>query len=224
MIRIHIIAEGPTEENFVTEVLRHQLSSQEIYVDARLLGVPGHKGGAVRWQRLRKDIRELLLGDPTAYTTTFFDYFRMGDDFPGYPYADAKTTGAKRKAVENGIVQGLVEFGLSCDDLSRFVPYVQMHEFEGLLFSAPARFAAGIYRKDLVGAFQEIRDAYPTPEDINDGAKTAPSKRVEALFPGYQKTVHGPLAALEIELATIREACYHFGDWLGRLESLGCHT
>ena len=49
---------------------------------------------------------------------------------------------------------------------------------------------------------------------------TAPSKRIEALVPGYQKPVMGTLAAQEIGLQTMREACPHFGQWIARLERL----
>ena len=68
---------------------------------------------------------------------------------------------------------------------------------------------------------QAIRDAFESPEDINDSPLTAPSKRIEELYPGYQKTLHGPLALLEIGLPALRRECRHFGGWLTRLE-LAC--
>ena len=43
-----------------------------------------------------------------------------------------------------------------------------MHEFEGLLFSDPGRFAGGIGRSDLEAELQAIRDGFTTPEEIND--------------------------------------------------------
>ena len=55
-----------------------------------------------------------------------------------------------------------------------------------------------------------------SPED--DSPTTAPSKRIEALVPGYQKPVMGTLAAQEIGLQTMREACPHFGQWIARLD------
>ena len=56
--------------------------------------------------------------------------------------------------------------------------------------------------------------------EIDDSRTTAPSKRIEALVPGYQKPVMGTLAAQEIGLQTMREACPHFGQWIARLERL----
>jgi hypothetical protein len=103
---------------------------------------------------------------------------------------------------------------------NRFVPFVMMHEFEGLLFSDCRRFASGIGRPDLETAFQAIRDQFATPEEINDSPVTAPSRRVLQLIPGYEKPLLGPLAALEIGLERIRRECPHFRDWLARLEGL----
>lgn len=100
----------------------------------------------------------------------------------------------------------------------RFVPFVVMHEFEALLFSDCAAFASGIDRPELSVDFQSIRNSFATPEHINDSPVTAPSKRVEALIPGYEKPLLGVLAALEIGLDTMRQECPHFSDWLGRLE------
>jgi hypothetical protein len=95
-----------------------------------------------------------------------------------------------------------------------------MHEFEGLLFSDCEAFGRGIGRPDLENRFRQVRDAFETPEDINDSPITAPSKRVEEIVPGYEKPLLGVLAILEIGLQTIRAECPHFASWLNKLESL----
>ncbi len=94
-----------------------------------------------------------------------------------------------------------------------------MHEFEGLLFSDCERFASAIGKTELIPKLKAIRDAFETPEEINDSPITAPSKQIEALIPGYQKPLSGVLAALEIGLDTIRRECPHFRNWVERLES-----
>lgn len=104
-------------------------------------------------------------------------------------------------------------------DTSRFLPYVIMHEFEGLLFSDCTRFARGIGHEELATEFQRIRDDFDTPEEINDSPVTAPSKRVEALVRGYEKPLHGTLAVLEIGLDAIRAECPEFRAWLEYLET-----
>jgi hypothetical protein len=102
----------------------------------------------------------------------------------------------------------------------RFVPFVVMHEFEGLLFSDCIAFSRAINRSDLERKFQDIREQFRTPEEIDDSPDTAPSKRIEALEPRYQKPLSGVLAVLEIGLARIQEECPHFRAWLNQLETL----
>jgi Domain of unknown function (DUF4276) len=104
-------------------------------------------------------------------------------------------------------------------DRRRFLPFVTMHEFEGLLFSDCEAFARGVGQGGLADSLQGIRNQFNTPEDINDSPITAPSKRVEALIPGYVKPLFANLAALEIGLETITAACPHFRTWRGELEA-----
>ena len=68
------------------------------------------------------------------------------------------------------------------------------------------------------GLLAEISKEMGSRFDPN--ADTAPSKRIVGLFPGYQKQLFGPLAAIEIGLSSIRMECPHFNRWLERLESL----
>ena len=100
----------------------------------------------------------------------------------------------------------------------RFVPYVVMHEFEGLLFSDPDRFAQSLGKPDLAAELRAIRQEFQTPEDINDSPDTAPSKRVLELHRGYQKPVNGILAMAELGLDTVRKACPLFNAWVSTLE------
>ena len=95
-----------------------------------------------------------------------------------------------------------------------------MHEFEGLLFSDCDAFGRGIERRDLIADFQEIRDDFNSPEEINDSPLTAPSKRVEALIPNYEKPLLGTLAVLTIGLNPIRNECSNFNSWISTLEHL----
>lgn len=103
---------------------------------------------------------------------------------------------------------------------TRFVPFIVMHEFEGLLFSDCAVFSRVISRPDLEYGLRGIRDQFATPEEINDSLETAPSTRIEALMPRYDKVLFGAQAVLEIGLARIRAECPHFNGWLKQLESL----
>ena len=141
------------------------------------------------------------------------------DAWPGRVQANGEPFERKAEIVQEEIARDVVtEVGGSQD---RFLPYVVMHEYEGLLFSDPDRFAEAIGRRDLAGNFRMIRSAFRTPEEINDSPVTAPSKRVEALVPGYQKPLMGTIAAQQIGLAAIREECPYFNRWVQALEAWG---
>ena len=106
--------------------------------------------------------------------------------------------------------------------MQRFIPYVQMYEFEGLLFSDPAALARSIGKAKLENRFFEIRADGNTPEHINDDSHTAPSKRIIHLVDGYalQKPLLARRAAEEIGLPRIRQECPLFNAWLAKLETL----
>ena len=103
---------------------------------------------------------------------------------------------------------------------SRFVPYVMMHEFEALLFSDCQELAQVIGRPELADQFQEIRDDFNSPEEINDSRETAPSKCILALINNYEKVPVGTRTVEKIGLSRIRSACSHFDCWLKQLERL----
>ena len=149
------------------------------------------------------------------------DYYGMDQTWPGYKEArlGRKTLYERATAVEQAVLKD-ISCGLTKFNPKQFVPYVVMHEFEGLLFSDPDRFARGIERPDLFREFQTIRDMFPTPEDIDDSLETAPSKRIERLYQRYQKPLLGVQAVQDIGLDTIRRECVLFDRWIERLECL----
>jgi hypothetical protein len=196
MIRVHIICEGQTEENFVHELLVEPFISKNIHLIPSLIGTSGHKGGNVNFDRLMADIRHRLLGDKSAYCTTFIDFYGLPSNFPGKQEAGVCTDLDKKISCICNSVTKKIE-NIIGDHSRRFIPYVQMHEFEALLFSNPKAFAMAIDRKDMEAKIQKIRNIFTTPEDINDNSSTAPSKRIKNLMRDYEKPLHGILAALE---------------------------
>jgi hypothetical protein len=220
MIRVHIVCEGQTEEMFVSQVLAGSFQARGIHLAPALIGKPGHKGGHVRFERLLTDVRQRLLGERGAWCTTFFDYYGLPEEFPGK--ADAgklRDVNQKAEHLQQAMTARLRE-KLGETAMRRFIPYVQMHEFEGLLFSCPRQLASGLGQPGLGARFQRIRDDFDTPEAINDSPVTAPSKRILQLFNGYEKPLHGSLAAMEMGVAAIREQCPRFDAWLRRMEAL----
>lgn len=227
MSRLLIHVEGETEETFVNEVLAPHLCGRGYsLVGARLLGNArqrDRRGGIRGWNAVRKDILNHLREDAGCLVTTMVDYYALPQTgekaWPGRRQAGALPYAEKAPAVEESLLADVCrELGPGFD-ARRFVPYVMMHEFESMLFSDCDSFGRAIGRPDLAPHFQAVRSQFVTPEEIDDSPETAPSKRVGALFPGYQKPLLGTLAVLKIGLETIRSECPHFHAWLQRLES-----
>jgi hypothetical protein len=221
VIRVHVICEGQTEELFVNELLALAFQSKQILLFPSLVGKPGHKGGNINFDRLFPDIRNRLLGDSTADCTTFFDFYGLASSFPGKESAKQLTAvDQKWRYVCDAMVFELRR-RLGDEPMRRFVPYVQMDEFEGLLFSEPNAFALALNCPNLDFPVASIRNSFPAPEDSNDSPLTAPSKRILSLFPGYEKPLHGSLVALETGLETLRRECRLFSGGMELLEELG---
>jgi hypothetical protein len=112
--------------------------------------------------------------------TTMFDLYSLYHDFPGFQEAE-KLRHLPRERVQR------LEKALAADigDL-RLIPYLQLHEFEVLLHAQPEAFA--IYYdhcEKQIEALRAVAAKFASPEMINDGQNTAPSKRIAAQFPAY---------------------------------------
>lgn len=106
-------------------------------------------------------------------------------------------------------------------DARKIIPYIQQHEFEGLLFSDVRAFSRlPDAPSGLADGLRQVRTQFPTPEDINDSNVTAPSKRILNLMPRYRKVDSASFLAEEMGLDVIRAECPRFDHWLVRLESL----
>lgn len=225
MCRLFVLVEGQTEETFVNEILEpHLFGIGFLDVKAKLIGNSrqrANRGGIRSWPGVCKEIVRHLRQDQGIHVTTMVDFHGLpADSWPGRTAAVTLPLDQKAPRIESeiaAVVQS--EMGPSWNP-SRFIPFVLMHEFEGLLFSDCDRFASAIGEAALASRFQAIRGGFGTPEDINDSPETHPSKRILQHFPQYQKPFHGNLAVLEIGFAAIRAECPHFREWLQRLEAV----
>ncbi|BBO16974.1 conserved hypothetical protein [Candidatus Brocadia pituitae] len=218
MKRVLVLVEGQTEERFVKDVLRPHLWPLEIdmipkvAITKRVKRGPDFKGGITDYQKVANDLRRLLNDTGAVSVTTFLDYYGLPSDFPGVDSRPPGSAHDRARHVET-------EWRRRIDN-PRFHPYLMVHEFEALLFAKPEELGRVLNKSDMLSELEKIRNEFPTPEDINDNPETAPSKRITGLFPGYQKTLHGPLITKRIGLEIIRHECRHFREWLTWLERL----
>jgi hypothetical protein len=153
-----------------------------------------------------------------------FDFYGLGRGFPGTPLPQNLASFEKATHIEKAVKHDIITQAPDLRADVRFIPYLQLHEFEGLLFSNPAAFARGINESNLANQFQTIREGFLTPEDIDDSPATAPSKRVLQLCPSYRKVLNGTQAARAVGIDTMRRECPQFRNWLDRLEQLGAQS
>lgn len=212
MTRVKVFVEGQTEETFVKNVLVPYFAYRGIYLTPILaLTSPGHRGGIVNYPKTKHQLQRLCREDPSATITSMIDYYRLPTDFPGY--AQMTTQPALDQVIH------LEACWLADMNEPNFLPYLQLHEFEALLFCDPAKFAIWTDDEGSVATLETIKAQFDSPESINNDPNTAPSKRILATVPGYQKTLHGPIIAEDIGLDTIRRQCHHFDQWLRKIES-----
>ena len=225
MPRLCLTAEGRTEQTFAFDVLRAHLALHGVYLAKGRLTATGrnkgrvYRGGMFRYVVVKTDIGNWLKEDrsPDVFFTTMLDLYGLPDDFPGYEEAHRLSDAYARVAkMEEALVEDIGD--------SRFIPYLQLHEFEALLFSDPQGFGS-YYRQaePKIARLKAVLEEFQNPELINDGETTAPSKRIAQHFPEYAraKSTVGPIVAMQIGLEAIRAKCRHFNEWLAKLEKLG---
>lgn len=226
MTRLLVHVEGQTEENFVNLVLEPHLRCRGFSkISARLIGNARQRsgrGGSRTWDAVRRGITNHLKEDRSCIVTTMVDYYGMPKTrlraWPGRFQAAGMQFPENAKTVEDELSTDIQEKMGRNFDARRFIPYVMMHEFEAMLFSDCEKFSQGIGLPQLAGQFQKIRDQFASPEEIDDSPDAAPSKRIAALVPGYEKPRMGTLAALAIGICAIHNECPQFRRWLERLE------
>jgi Domain of unknown function (DUF4276) len=224
-VRLGISVEGQTEERFVKDLLAPHLvqfgvhATPVIVATSRSAGGLKAKGGGINIDRVARELQLLLRGHPDGYVTSLYDFYGFADKRPG-------------ETVDR--LEGRIASALNTPH--NLIAYVQLHEFEGLLLSnaavAASYFEASAMARlieDTVSQIQDTVSQAGSPEAVNEGPSTAPSKRLEAwtrqlgtrrLYSKATKTLHGPGLATRLTLPVIRKACPRFAAWLARLETL----
>ena len=222
MIRLHVTAEGHTEQAFVKTILAPHLAGFNVFVDARCVltskdkrGAKEYRGGLLSYGKAKKDIQTWMKedGHPECRFTTMFDLYALPDDFPDYAKAGNEFDRYARVC--------MIESAMAMDiGDPRFIPYIQLHEFEALILAEPQLLDWEYLEHDDPINNLKAMVAGKNPELINDGPTTAPSKRILSEIPEYDKVTAGVSVAGKIGLQTLRRQCKHFNDWLSGLEQL----
>ena len=181
-----------------------------------------YRGGGNNFAAMQNATTRLLKqesGD-AVFFTTLLDLYALAPNFPGFEAAE------QFRHVPYARVKALEKAWSAEVHARRFIPFIELHEFEALLFSDVNQFAAFFDNAaSQIAALQKIVAGVQSPELIDDRQYTAPSSRICAQFPEYQRAKQrvGPQMAERIGLGNIRSQCPHFKGWLERLEQLGSH-
>lgn len=213
MKRLEIIVEGQTEQEFVSTVLAPYLYANGIGMVTPICirtSATG-RGGFTNYIHLKNDVlRSLSSKDSNLVVSMFVDYFRIPQkNMPGYQVWSSETNHFRQVAMmEAEIAKDIAD--------RRFVPYIQMHEYEALLFSSNAG-VSKYWSSEKCQKVDEIIATFDNPEFINTSPEGAPSKRLIAISSDYQKVIDGNIFALEVGIDTILAQCPRFAAWVHEL-------
>ncbi len=225
-MNVCVTTEGLTEERFVKRVLAPHLSQFGVWAEPRSV-LTSKKNRLARQFRggfrlsnayttVRRDIGNWMLErkSPDVRFTTMFDLYALPADFPGSDKAGTILDPYARVAhLEQALQLDIAD--------SRFLPYIQLHEFETLLFADPrAMDWEYLEHETAIASLAAIANSM-NPELIDDGPTTAPSKRIELAIPEYDKPNAGPLILERVGIAKLKQRCRHFREWVNSLEALG---
>lgn len=218
MRRLIIICEGPTEREFCLSILAPYFMQSGISIQATL--IQKSMGGIVKWKEIRKQIINTLNQDPSVYVSLFIDYYGLYAkyQFPNWDECEATVNRSDRMTI---LEQGMEE-DIPDTIRYRFIPYIQLHEFEGLLFIDYEYFTQQFAITELNhrAEFKKVFEDYPNPELINNSKETAPSKRLMKYIQGYNKPIYGNIIAESIGVDNIRAKCPRFNVWLQNIENI----
>ncbi|MGH9073828.1 MAG: DUF4276 family protein [Acidimicrobiales bacterium] len=212
-----MLAEGQTEEAFLRDTLGphfadRNLATTPIIVATKRLAAGGkRRGGIGSWEQVHRELRRLLRDTHAVAVSTMMDLYGLPTAWPGA--SSAATEPRQRVAALE------VAMSEAVDDV-RFIPHLMLHEFEALVFACPDQAAAVSGNLDLAAEIRADVVAAGSPELVDDGPQTAPSKRLQGYWNTYAKTTDGPTIVQRAGLTALRSGCEHFGAWLTRLEAL----
>ncbi len=195
-LRLYITVEGQTEKEFADKSLKPHLAQHAIQVIPKVVLTNrklGKRGGIMDFQKIHDDLSRQMKQDQNveARFTTMVDLYALPNEFPGWAEARKQSLPVNRVSVlEQHLAQSMGD--------GRFVPYIQLHEFEALLYCDLYELQRRIAdsAKPIADLQQEVN--HLQPEEINEGSTTAPSKRIINHLPIYERNkvrVGAPAAA-----------------------------
>ena len=219
--RLNVTAEGQTEEHFIKQTLSNHLGQFNISTDVRCVltskdKTKCYRGGLINYQKAKTDILTWIKEDNNSDVrfTTMFDLYALRTDFP--KFEESQKIADPYKRVE------FLQFAFF-EDINdhRFIPYIQLYEFESLILAKPEELEIEYFEHS--NAIEKLKEAVAekgNPELVNDKPETAPSKRIIKLIPEYNKVGVGASVVEIIGIEWLKKNCNHFNSWIEKLETI----
>ncbi|EFR35172.1 hypothetical protein HMPREF9294_1642 [Porphyromonas asaccharolytica PR426713P-I] len=220
-IYLYVLCEGESEMQLVKTTLHPYLESmaKDIHLIIKRINLKGR----INWDKIRKDLNNANQianrEHQKAYFTTMIDFYALPTDFPGNEGAKDRN----HKGVVTSIEKAMSEMG----KVDNFIPYVQLHEFEALVFCDIDLLTEHFELSEKARESLEkiVKDFHRNPEDINRKPSTAPSKRLDKAFQEdgkrkYPKVLVAGEIPQIIGIPKFKEMCPHFAEWVSKLECL----
>lgn len=219
---LNVLAEGYTEQKFAETLLASHFASKNIFVRARCVKTRQddkrgrvYRGGISSYTKVRNDLLQWLkeCSSNEFRFTTMFDYYALPRDFPGFELTQ------KLSSIFDKVHFLEEEFRKDIGDW-RFVPYIQVHEFEAFLFVEPECLSPIYLDDNAIAALRNVADGFENPELIDNGRETAPSKRILDVIPDYDKVTAGVDSLKQVGIEKLMAKCSHFAEWVGKWEGM----
>lgn len=217
-----ILVEGETEQEFVNRILAPYLVLRGLNTEIRPIMIEKSGGGHgySNIQHLKNTIRPILCRQDEPFVTTLIDHYGIDSErkLPGYTAITTANTEERIRQMElilDKEIQKIKPYRF-------FIPYIQQHEFETMLFANPE---VGFdledekIKQDIVALCSEFENI----ETINCTVEGAPSKRIKRIYTANKRKYNKVSDAVDIiELTGIEkvlEKCPRFKNWVELLES-----
>ena len=223
MNRIIVVVEGDSEEKFVNQLLKPfffqkgiKIEAQKWFTNKKL----GSSGGGQSFDLIENHLKKLISqfkNNKSVVITTMIDLYafpKQGKTIYSTEIENLKSK-EKIKLLESRFLNRFENYYL-------FVPYIQLHEFETLLFSNIEKCITYYFEdeKQIQQLKKEVIDL--KPEEINETPSGSPSNRIIKYLPKYkkEKTTASIVILNEIGLDVIIEKCPNFKNWIFKLENI----
>jgi Domain of unknown function (DUF4276) len=221
MKHLYIIVEGQTELEFVNKILTPYFSSQNIIT--HIQGIPiyisGGGHGFNNIEHFKNTIKPVMSYKNEPIITTLIDYFKLNSEtkLPGFKECPQDIpTDNKIQFLENklnDIVQNITPYKF-------FIPYIQKHEMETLMFANP-EVGFSLENDRIKKSVLEVYNKYKNIEEINGTENGAPSNRLKAIYKAndkkYEKIVDGMDIAELTGIEKMLEKSPRFKNWIEKL-------